>query len=194
MLGLFSAVIKKLRAFWGGGGLGSWWWEFVNFFKRPNTFMLPIFHKWRHIQKIIWQHFIVFTGIERCHARSTSKMEGSNSRLGCRCCEFFSIHQGTQRVPCNTETVADTPYMDLTIKNLDIASGLHEGVKEEHNFWWILILIAMKLPFLPSVRPIRKCRVGKIIRRGHSMPVPLTYSSIFCSYHEIKGQSWHHFS
>ena len=26
---------------------------------------------------------------------------------------------------------------------------------------WILILIAMKLPFLPSVRPMRKCRVGK---------------------------------
>ena len=32
---------------------------------------------------------------------------------------------------------------------------------EEENFLWILILIAMKLPFLPSVRPMRKCRVGK---------------------------------
>ena len=36
-----------------------------------------------------------------------------------------------------------------------------KGVKEEHIFWWILILIAMKLPFLPSVRLMRKCRVGK---------------------------------
>ena len=32
---------------------------------------------------------------------------------------------------------------------------------EEENFRWILILIAMKLPFLPSVRPMRQCRVGK---------------------------------
>ena len=28
----------------------------------------------------------------------------------------------------------------------------------------------------------------KIIRRGHSMPVPLTSSSIYCSYHEIKSE------
>ena len=37
----------------------------------------------------------------------------------------------------------------------------HEGVKEKHKFWWILILIAMKLPFLPSVHPMGKCKVGK---------------------------------
>ena len=37
---------------------------------------------------------------------------------------------------------------------------IHKGVKEEHNFWWSLIFIAMKLPFLPSVRPMSKCRVG----------------------------------
>ena len=36
--------------------------------------------------------------------------------------------------------------------------------------------------------------VKKIIRWGHSMPVPLTYSRICCSYHEIKGESCHHFS
>ena len=29
----------------------------------------------------------------------------------------------------------------------------------------------------------------KNIRRGRSMPVPLTYSSICCSYHETKGKS-----
>ena len=33
--------------------------------------------------------------------------------------------------------------------------------EEKYNFWWILIRIAMKLPILPSVRPTRKCRVGK---------------------------------
>ena len=31
----------------------------------------------------------------------------------------------------------------------------HEGVMEE------IFFIAMKLPFLPSVRPMRKCKVGK---------------------------------
>ena len=49
------------------------------FFKRHNTFMLPIFHC-RHIQMNFWQHFIVFTGVERCHARSTSEMKGYYSR------------------------------------------------------------------------------------------------------------------
>ena len=32
---------------------------------------------------------------------------------------------------------------------------------EEETFWWIFILMAMKLPFSPSVRPIRKRRAGK---------------------------------
>ena len=32
---------------------------------------------------------------------------------------------------------------------------------EEEKFRSILILIAMKLPFLPSVRPMRNSRVGK---------------------------------
>ena len=42
-----------------------------------------------------------------------------------------------------------------------VLRGVPEGVMEEEKFWWILILIAMKLPFLPSVHPMRKCRVGK---------------------------------
>ena len=29
----------------------------------------------------------------------------------------------------------------------------------------------------------------KIVTRGHSMPVPLTSSSICCSYHEIKARA-----
>ena len=61
-----------------------------------------------------------------------------------------------------------------TIRNLGIASGpsfffffyVYDGVLEEENFCWILILIAMKLPFLPSVRPMRKCRVGKQVHEG----------------------------
>ena len=81
----------------------------------------------------------------------------------------FEIHQGTQRVPRNTVTVANISYMHITIRNLGIVSGLsfffflvHEGVMGEEKFRWIpLILKAMKLPFLPSVRPMRKCRVGK---------------------------------
>ena len=70
------------------------------------------------------------------------------------------------------------------------------------------LFIAMKLTFLPSVRPMRKCRVGKQnltqvlpwetsaalprylsffeiptlfcpnVTRGHSMPVPLTHSTV----------------
>ena len=79
----------------------------------------------------------------------------------------FKIHQGTQWVPRNTVT---EQIGHTTIRNLGIASGpsffffslqVHEGVMKEEHFWWILILIAMKLPFLPSVRPMRECRVGK---------------------------------
>ena len=71
--------------------------------------------------------------------------------------------QGTQQVPRNTETVvlANTPYRHITIRNLVIVYPpafvffqVYEVVKEEHNFWWIIILIAMKLPFLSSVRPM----------------------------------------
>ena len=40
----------------------------------------------------------------------------------------------------------------------------------------------------------KKWHMCKIIRRGHSMPVPLTSSSICCSYYETKGESWHYFS
>ena len=69
----------------------------------------------------------------------------------------FKIHQGTQWVPRNTVT---EQIHHITIRNLGIASGPTIGVMEE-KFWWILILIAMKLPFLPSVRPMRKCRGGK---------------------------------
>ena len=35
--------------------------------------------------------------------------------------------------------------------------------------------------------------VKKVIRRGHSMPVPLTSSSTCCNNYGIKGESWHHF-
>ena len=52
----------------------------------------------------------------------------------------------------------------ITIRNLGIAIGpsfFFMGVMEEENFRWILILIAMILPFLPSARPMRRCRVGK---------------------------------
>ena len=36
--------------------------------------------------------------------------------------------------------------------------------------------------------------MAKNIRRGHSMPVPLIFSSICCNNYKIKGESWHHFS
>ena len=45
--------------------------------------------------------------------------------------------------------------------------------------------------FLKKLKKWHMCK--QIIRRGPSMPVPLTSSSICCSYHEIKGESWHHF-
>ena len=78
----------------------------------------------------------------------------------------FKIHQGTQWVPRNTVT---EQIYNITIRNLGIASGpsfffffqVLEGVMKEENFWWILILIAMKLPLIPSVRLMRKCGVGK---------------------------------
>ena len=48
--------------------------------------------------------------------------------------------------------------------------------------------------FCISLQKLKKWHMcKKIIRRGHVMPVPLTSWSICCSYHEIKGESWHHF-
>ena len=55
--------------------------------------------------------------------------------------------------------------------NLGIASGpfscfflqVHEEVIEDDKFWWIFILMAMKLLFLPSVRPMGKRRTGEQI-------------------------------
>ena len=50
-------------------------------------------------------------------------------------------------------TVANIPHMHITIKNLDIASVplsfFPKGIMGE-KFWWIVILMAKKLPFLPS--------------------------------------------
>ena len=59
-------------------------------------------------------------------------------------------------------TVTEQIY-HMTIKNLGIAHGpdFFFMVMEEEQFCWILIFIAMKLPFLPLVSPMRECRVGK---------------------------------
>ena len=49
------------------------------------------------------------------------------------------MHQGTQRLPRNTVTVANIPYMQITIRNVGIATGLcfylsPRGVMEEEQF------------------------------------------------------------
>ena len=150
--------------------------------------MLSLFRNCPHARINNWPHSTVFTEQEKCCARSKSELmiktskscdlnfansgRDTEAKTSPRHLNFlkqlnkttemlyisgFKIHQGTQWVPRNTVT---EQIGHTTIRNLGIASG-PRGVMKEEKFWWILILIAMKLPFLPSVRPMRKCRVGK---------------------------------
>ena len=47
----------------------------------------------------------------------------------------FQIHQGTQRVPRITVTVANIPHMHITIRNLGISSGLYFFFKSTRGSW-----------------------------------------------------------
>ena len=160
--------------------------RFNKFANCPIKLCWAFFRNCRHAWINIWPHFTVFTQQEKCCVRSKSELmiktskscdlnfansgRDTEAKTSPRHLNFlkqlnkttemcypyisgFKIHQGTQWVPRNT---ANTSH-----NNQIFFFKSTRGSWKKKIIWWILILIAMKLPFLPSARPVRKCRVGK---------------------------------